>query len=238
MRRLFVPTLGPTDWRRLLADPSKQWKREKSACELAVVWEAARETPRGLPPNVEELLDNHERTRGAVLLIGIPEHQVSLPGGGHASQTDLWALLRTEEHLLSMAVEAKSGEKLDELVEGWLRESKHGSGKPARLTFLKERLGLSEKPIDHIRYQLLHRTVSALLEAERFTATIAVLLVQSFGDTEDDSSFADFQTFATLLGTPIVSGRLTEVHVPGQVRLLLGWLDCEPATDSEVAATV
>ena len=26
MKRIFVPTMGPSDWRRLLADPEKQWK--------------------------------------------------------------------------------------------------------------------------------------------------------------------------------------------------------------------
>jgi hypothetical protein len=40
--------------------------------------------------------------------LGIPEHQVQFDGGGHASQTDLWALLRAPIGLVSMAVEAKN----------------------------------------------------------------------------------------------------------------------------------
>jgi len=75
-------------------------------------------------------------------------------------------------------------------------------------------------------------------EAQRFGAAIAVLLVQSFGQQGDDPSFADFQAFATLLGTPVASGHLADAKVPGQVRLLLGWLECKPATDPAVAATV
>ena len=42
MPRLFVPGLGPTDGRRLLPDPGRQWEPGKSALELAVCWESAR----------------------------------------------------------------------------------------------------------------------------------------------------------------------------------------------------
>ncbi len=110
MRRLFVPTFGPSDWRRLLADPEKQWRSAKSAYESAVAWEAARSDARGLPPDVAGLLDTHEAFRGATLLLGIPEHQVPLDGGGHASQTDFWALLDAPIGVTSVAVEAKAGE--------------------------------------------------------------------------------------------------------------------------------
>lgn len=78
MQRLFVPTMGPSDWRRLLADPGKQWREAKSAYEAAVAWEAARKSPRGLPPDIASALDSHESFRGASLVIGIPEHQVNL----------------------------------------------------------------------------------------------------------------------------------------------------------------
>lgn len=49
MNRLFVPTLGPADWRRLLADPVTQWERYKSALEMAVCWDVARDLQRGVP---------------------------------------------------------------------------------------------------------------------------------------------------------------------------------------------
>src|SRR5205823_4916150 len=64
MRRLFVPTAGPSDWRRLLADPQKQWRPEKSAFEAAVSWEAARQSKRGLPPEVAAALDSQDEFRG------------------------------------------------------------------------------------------------------------------------------------------------------------------------------
>src|SRR5438132_2738727 len=110
MQRLYVPTLGPTDWRRLLADPASQWEPTKSALEMAVCWEAAKESDRGLPPEVLATIDSFPRLAGAHLLIGLPEHQVSFEGGGPPSQNDLWALLRVGEDLLSMVVEAEAGE--------------------------------------------------------------------------------------------------------------------------------
>src|SRR5687768_16820125 len=105
MRRLLIPTKGVEDWRRLLADPDRHWRQGKSAYELAAAWESAARTERGLPEDVAAVLDQSDELRGAQLLIGIPEHQVSLEGGGHASQTDLWAMLQTASHgFVSMAV--------------------------------------------------------------------------------------------------------------------------------------
>src|SRR4051812_263212 len=105
MNRLYVPTLGPTDWRRLLAEPGTQWQPKQSALEMAVCWESARHTARGLPREVEQAIDSTPALSGAELVLGLPEHKVSFEGGGHASQNDLWALLRRGDELLSMAIE-------------------------------------------------------------------------------------------------------------------------------------
>src|SRR5689334_2269939 len=142
MTRLLIPTSGPSDWRRLLADPGKQWVKGRSALELAVSWEAARRAARGIPADVAAVLDLHSQLAGAVLLIGIPEHQVQFDGGGHASQTDLWALLRAPVGLVSMSVEAKAGEGFDRTVAAWLADAKPTSGKPARFAQLKSILGI------------------------------------------------------------------------------------------------
>lgn len=238
MSRLLVPTLGPSDWRRLLANPSTQWVRGKSAYVTAVAWEAARTTPRGLPLQVCQILDTHDDLRGAVLLLGIPEHRVYLPGGGHASQTDLWALLRKEDHLISLAVEGKSGESFDKTVGEWLTSAKPNSRKPSRLAFLRERLGLSHVEVTRIRYQLLHRTAAALLEAERFTADFALVLIQSFGGQNDASSFSDFQAFGRLFDLELNLAELSEAKVPGKQRLLLGWVACQAAKERDLAAAI
>jgi hypothetical protein len=49
---------------------------------------------------------------------------------------------------------------------------------------------------DSVRYQLLHRTASAVIEAERFGARHAVMLVHSF--TEENLWFDDFAEFASV----------------------------------------
>src|SRR3989442_897060 len=152
MSRFFVPTLGPTDWRRLLADPVTQWERYKSALEMAVCWEAARGLDRGLPPEVAGALDTVPQLQGAHLLIGLPEHKVSFEGGGHPSQNDLWALLRVRDDLVSMAVEAKAGEALDHLVRDWLPKDEKRSRKPERLSALQRRLGIGGADVADIRY--------------------------------------------------------------------------------------
>ena len=47
MKRIYVPSTGPDNWRRLLADPSTQWETGFSAKALAYCWEAAEGLPHG-----------------------------------------------------------------------------------------------------------------------------------------------------------------------------------------------
>lgn len=39
MSHIYIPTTSPEDWRRLLAEPDKHWKRGYSARALACCWE-------------------------------------------------------------------------------------------------------------------------------------------------------------------------------------------------------
>ena len=233
--KIFVPSSGPSDWRRLLADPTRHWVPTKSAFECAVSWEGARRTPRGLPEPIASTLDSHPSTANAVLLLAIPELQVDLPGGGHPSQNDVWALLRTDTDTISLSVEAKSGEPLDRLVGEWLAEATPTSGKPKRLEFLRECLGLGGVELSGLRYQLLHRAASSLAQADRFGARIAVLLVHSFGGHADDKSREDYQRFAGAMACPPAFNTLVKVGRPTKVPLLIGWLRDSPATAEAVA---
>jgi hypothetical protein len=47
--KLFVKTMGVSDWRRQLAKPDLHWKRGRSAFEMAVAWEGARSRPDEMP---------------------------------------------------------------------------------------------------------------------------------------------------------------------------------------------
>lgn len=234
MKRILVPTSGATDWRRFLADPEVQWARGASALEVAVSWECAERTERGLPRKVSQALDQDPTLAGARTLIALPEHKVALKGRGRASQTDVWVLLRTASGYISMAVEGKAGEPFASTLADWLKEA--SIGKQDRLRFLCESLGIVGEPALTLRYQLFHRTVSALLEAERFGAASAVMLVQSF--REDAESWQDYASFASVLGATPVRGGISQAATCQSRTLYLGWVDCKPAADEDIANVV
>jgi hypothetical protein len=236
MRRLFVPTAGPSDWRRLLADPQKQWRPEKSAFEAAVSWEAARQTARGLPTELAVALDTQPEFRDASLLLGLPEHQVELAGGGHASQTDFWALLAAPIGVVSTAVEAKAGEPFDKTVAEWLAGSSERSGKPARLDQLCSILSIEKAAAMDCRYQLFHRCAAAILEAKRFRVNTALLLVQAFGD--NGASFRDFAKWAKLLGVTARESALHHARTCDGTDLWIGWINAPVAGPAIVRAAV
>ena len=89
--------------------------------------------------------------------------------------------------------------------------------------------------MEGIRYQLLHRTASPLLEARRFNASIAVMIVQSFGGKADEASFNEFSRFCTLMEVDLVRNAVARSKRKTDLPLLIGWVDCVPATDRQVA---
>jgi hypothetical protein len=156
----------------------------------------------------------------AEMLLAIPEHQVPLPGGGRPSQNDLWVLARTPTGLVSMAVEGKVSEPFGPTVGEWLVNA--SEGKQRRLAYLRDLLKLPDPVPPNLRYQLLHRTASAVLEARRFFAAHAVMLVHSF--SQSDEWFADFSDFAAALGVSIEKGQLVPVPNHSGPTLHLGWV--------------
>jgi hypothetical protein len=126
-------------------------------------WEAAD----GLSPELVTLFHNSSAFHGHTpeLLLAIPEWEVGLPGGTRKSQNDVFALLRCAGQIISLTVEGKVNEPFGPTIGDWSSPSK--PGKTKRLDFLKELLGLPELLTDDLRYQLLHRTASAVIEAER-----------------------------------------------------------------------
>ena len=234
MTRMHVATWGACDWRRFLGNPETQWVREASAMELAVSWECAQSTKRGLPSQIVEALDEQPTLAGGTLLLAIAEHKVPLKGRGKASQNDVWALLLTENGYLSMAVEGKAGEPFASTIGEWLKEA--SDGKRERLESLCDILQVAAPPALELRYQLFHRTASALLEAQRFNAPLVLMLVQSF--REDPISWNDYSAFCKILGITAAKGELAEARRTGPQRLFLGWVDCPTATDAEIARVV
>jgi hypothetical protein len=224
MRRIFIPTTSVSDWVNLLADPKKQWQTGFSACTMAHAWEAANG---GFPAEIGRLFDNAVDGRACNLemLLAIPEWKVHLPPKGHPSQNDLFVLARGKHGLVTIMVEGKVAETFGETLEGWL---KHPTpGKLQRLSFIQSKLGLPGELPKSIRYQLLHRAVSALLEAEHFNASCAVVLVHSFH--QECLWFEDFQAFLSLFGVDFAQpGKLYLLSESVEVPLFAGWVTGNP----------
>lgn len=214
MSVIYVPTRGSSDWQRLLADPEKHWRVGYSAVSLAESWEAAK----GLPNEIGQLLSSFGSS--SELLLALPEHKVPLPGShrGH-SQNDLFALIRVGDQTLAAMVEGKVDESFDKPLGEWLINA--SAGKRERLTFICDLLGLKQPLPDTIRYQLLHRTVSAIIGAKRFKTDMAAMFVHSFSVKR--SWFADFAEFVSLFGVDAEPDRLVCVRPEHNPPLYLGW---------------
>lgn len=195
MNHIYIPTSGVDDWRRLLADPEKHWRVGFSARTLAYAWESEK----NFPSEIRDLFIKCDPPIYDIeLLLAIPEHQVRLPPyRGHPSQNDLFVLAKdSRNELFAITIEGKVSESFDKNLSEWNTESSRG--KEIRLAFIKDTLGLVDEIPPTIRYQLLHRMTSAIIEAKRFTARNAVMLVHSF--SQSDSGFDDYQAFLHIYG--------------------------------------
>jgi hypothetical protein len=97
-----------------------------------------------------------------------------------------------------IAIEGKVDEPFGELVSDWNDGS---DGKEDRLSGLCSTLGLNKSLVGGLRYQLLHRTASAIYEAQRYRAHRAIMLVHSFSQTK--RWFDDFARFSDAMGMSI-----------------------------------
>lgn len=219
MPHIYVPANSADDWQQLLAEPDKQWRSGYSAKATAHAWQEAD----GFPTEVRALFSSAEdiNLRDVELLLAIPEHKVYFPPmQGHPSQNDVFALAKAANgELVAIAVEAKVSEPFDRTVDEWFAEPT--PGKAERLAFLKSKLRIDDKPIGHIRYQLLHRLASALLEAERFNAKYAVLVIHSF--SQSDEWFGDFAAFVSLYDQAAAVGQLVQLKSRGSPKVFAGW---------------
>jgi hypothetical protein len=212
---ILVPTRGPEDWAKLLADPDRHWRRGHSAMAAALAWEAAK----GLPPEIAAILGPE-----AELLLAMPEHKVRMPGRGRESQCDLFALVALDDGLCALAVEAKVDEPFGPTVGDWLAEG--GPNRQDRLRAICELLGTGYPTNAALRYQLFHRTAAAVIEARRFRARTAAMVVHSF--SQDGRWFEDFAAFCDLLGLEARPGIPLRHATPDGTRLLLGWAKGSP----------
>jgi hypothetical protein len=210
--KVYIPASSAEQWKQFLAEPDKQWRQGYSARTLAYSWQEAQ----GFPSEVASVLE--QRFPSVELLLVLPEHRVPLPGGSRPSQSDIWVLARSQGQLISVAVEGKVSEPFGPTVQEWQVES--SSGKTERLSYLLRVLGLSAVP-ESTRYQLLHRTASAIIEAQRFNAAHAALFVHSFSQSSE--WFQDYSAFVELFGGRAMENGIVSVGVRSGITLHLAW---------------
>lgn len=222
MSKFYIPTSNPEDWKPLLAQPDKHWRTGYSAKALAYCWQEAD----NFPPEIRKVFRDSgiDLFQDIQMLVAFPEYKVPLPGGKRASQNDIFILAKSKEQLISIAVEGKVDESFGEIVSKW--KLKDRGGKEDRLKFLCDVLQLDVDRIDHIRYQLLHRTASAVIEAKKFNAENALMLIHAFKKTEEnyDQSFWDYGQFLELFGAEGKSDSIVSGGDIDSINLYFGWV--------------
>ena len=217
MNKIYIPAKKPDDWKQFLADP-KHWRSGHSAMALAYCWQEAD----GFPKSVRQVFKKSEidLLQKLDILLAIPEYQVPLPRGARPSQNDLFVLAKSNNDLITIMVEGKVSESFGPLVSKWYK--KFSKGKQKRLQFLCEILELEAIHVQRIRYQLLHRTASALIEAKRYNASYAIMLVHSF--SQKNKWFGDYAQFLSMYGIDANVNGIHNVGELGGINLYLGWV--------------
>ena len=141
-------------------------------------------------------------------------------------------MLGVGDELAVLGVEAKVRESFGPFVAEWLAEGARaadgGANRRARLEGLCGLLGLDPAAVGGLRYQLLHRTAATLLEARRYRAKRAVMLVQSF--CPEATGFGDYAAFVRALRLEPQQGGLTGGNDVSGVILRLGWCSVRAAS--------
>lgn len=220
MSKIYVGTADIEDWRKLVR--AGHFATDYSAQLTAESWLGNESFPEALGAVFQRA---GEPFASLTPLLVFPEHTVPLPGGSVGSQSDIWCLAAHATGLASLAVEGKKDESFGPTLEAWQRTTT--SGRKTRLAYLAELLGLTLPLPQSLRYQFLHRTASAIIEAKRFRADFAVLVIQSF--RPDNDGFADFEQFVGLMKAtdPVTVDTVIPLGVRDGVTLYAVWVQVE-----------
>lgn len=220
IRRLHVPLTQPKDIIPHLAKQDAHWRSGYSAQELATTWAHA---GTDFPERVRELLNTAPEYVGAQLVDGFFEREVDLGTPGRNSQTDLMVVAGIGRELAMIAIEGKAEESFAEIVSVW----NNSAGKQQRLEHLCNTLHIDPAQAGPLRYQLLHRTASALYEAQRYRSWHALMVVHSFSTTH--RWFDDFAAFSRVLQMPLDQpNRCSIARKFAGISLRLAWVSDVP----------
>jgi hypothetical protein len=197
--------------------PPHHWKQGRSAKHLIDSWWTANE----IPASLKRLLDEAPEWRNAVLIDAFAERCTSLEDSRPShSQSDLLAIVGVTNGIAVLSIEAKVDEGFDKTVGHWISDG--SQGKAIRLANLSALLGIESDGVHGLRYQLLHRTAAAVLEAKRYRTNQAAMIVQSW--CPERSSLDDYSAFCRVLGIAVTEcNKLTDPISLGDVGLRLGW---------------
>src|SRR4029079_19110305 len=107
----------------------------------------------------------------------------------------------------------------------WLIEA--SPGKEERLEFLLQSLGLKQRPNTDLRYQLLHRAASAIVEGLRYRAAAALFIVHSFSPTR--TGWSDYTAFLNLFGVSATLDQVQRLSSESRLPLFSAWICGNPA---------
>lgn len=237
MKRL----LKPDDWKSIVGE--KNWVVRRSAFELAHSWQGAQ----GFPEAVRSVFRKSEIQilKQITPELGLVEFPVFLDTRKAPSMTDTMVYCRSaNDEDVVIAVEGKATESFGPQIAPWLRGDEQNVSlsipvrptRVKRLAFLSEVLRLEVPHDSTLRYQLLHRTVSAVLEASKTSAAAAVMLVHSFAESQDN--WDDFATYLraleiearkdSVLGPKMLGVTAQRMDVP----TYFAWVSDEPTSGS------
>lgn len=222
MSYFFIPTKRPEDWKPLLAEPDKNWRTGYSAKAIAYCWQNAD----GFPSEIRKVFRGSGIPifKNIEMLMAFPEYRVPLPGEKKDSQIDIFVLAKGNEQLISVSVEGKSDEPFGEVISEWKLEE--SSGKVERLTYLCDQLMLNKELVDSIHYQLLQKMASVVIEAKKFNASNALMLIHAFQKTREKytENFQAYCRFLKLFGKQGKGNAIVLLKTLNSIDLYAGWV--------------
>lgn len=227
------------DWKGFAGEDN--WVATRSAFEIAYAWHDAG----GFPEALKAAFDRSGQPvlRRLTLEIAVVEKPVFLDTLVGPSMNDLMGYARNGNgDQVVVAVEAKTVETFGLPVGSWVKGDRlvpepEATARPSRLRrlkFLSEQLGFELAPDSRLRYQLLHRTTSALLEGALYGAAATVVVIHSFSSA-DATNWDDFVTFLRALGSspPNKNEVVGPLHLRGRenMPLFFAWItsDARPS---------
>lgn len=198
----YLKLRNPSDWDGLAG----AWVPGRSAYELAHSWQPAG----GLPPSIKQALETSDCAafQNLTLDLCLVEKPVFLDTRVGPSMTDIMAYGRSKKNeLIIIGIEGKADESFGQRTYAWVRGDSIDPPLDAvlvptrarRLAFLSEHLRATIDTNSRIRYQLLHRTASVVLEAVLHEAAVALVLVHAFGPM-CPKNWDDYTAFLSQLG--------------------------------------